>query len=104
MTIRGLRRLRCGQEAHARARHLRDGAFDSFADIVELQVEKDVFAEREQLTDEVHTGGGVEFHAHFVEARGRTDAIDESAGFGGGFDVECDDDGVMGQVSPPSVV
>jgi len=32
-------------------------------DVVELQIEENVFALPQQLADEIHAGGGVEFHA-----------------------------------------
>jgi len=46
----------------------------------------------EEFAHEVHAGGAVEFHAYFIKAG--ADLADQSAGFGGGLDIESNNDGI----------
>ena len=84
-----------GQKAHAGLRHLRDGARHGLRNVVHLQIEKDLLAFAEQLADDLHAGGGVQFQADLVEVDARADSGDQGAGGRGGFHVERDDDGVV---------
>src|SRR5579875_411739 len=84
-----------GEKFEAGAGDLADGAADGFADIVELHIEEDLLAAGAEFTGEGHTGGGVEFHADFVEANAVAEAFDQGKGFAGGLEIEGDDDGVV---------
>ena len=88
-----------GQEAHAGLRHLRHGSLDRLGNIVELEVEEDVFALCLKVSDDLHAGSSIQFHADFVEVHAHAELRDQGARFGGGFDIECDDDGVVSHIS-----
>ena len=64
-----------GQEIDAALRHAGDRARDGLRDVVELQVEEDPLARRKQLAHEVHSAGGEELQADFVERHPGTDAL-----------------------------
>ena len=81
-----------GEKADAAARHLRHGPLDGFADVVELHVQENVLALRDQLIDELHAGGGVQLHADFVKIDVRAQAPDQRAGFVGRGDIQRHDD------------
>jgi len=83
------------QEAHAGISHSCNRARDRFRDVVELQVEKNLVAVREQTADKIHTGGRVQLEPYLVKVDARSDATDERAGIGGGLYIERDNDRVV---------
>ena len=83
-----------GEEADTGARHLRHGPLHGFGNVVELQVEENVFAQPLQLAHEIHAGGGVEFHADFVEIDAVAKPRHQRARFRGRFHIQCDDNRV----------
>ncbi len=84
-----------GEQVDAEAGDLGGGSLHGFGDVVKLEIEEDFVAGVEEFVDEGDAGGGVEFHADFVESGGVPDGADEGAGFVRGGDVEGYDDGVV---------
>src|SRR5262249_37671741 len=82
-----------GEETYRSFGYLRHGSLHGFADIVELEVEKDLLAFGDELADEVHAGGAVKLHADLVEIDLGTDSAHKAARFFGRLHVESYDDG-----------
>ena len=80
------------QQFHACYRHLHGGAFDGLGNVVELEVEEDVFTLVDQLSYERHAFSCVEFHADLVKADTLSTSFDDGTRFGGGGHIERDDD------------
>jgi hypothetical protein len=58
---------------------------------VELQIEEDFCIERDDVANDLRTGGGEELRADLEHARDAVELVDEFEGSGGCFDVEGDD-------------
>src|SRR5260370_41778582 len=87
------------QEPDARGRHLRQGSLHRFADVVQLQIEKNLLAIRDQVAHERHSLGRVQLQTYFVEVDGAAEPRDESAGLLGVLEVERNNDRIAGHSS-----
>jgi len=86
------------EKSYARPRHLGHRAFDGFGDVVELEIEENIFALRQKLAHKLHACRGIKLHADLVEVGLRAEARHQAARFFGGFHVEGYDDAILGHI------
>lgn len=89
-----------GQKRHCAAlADLPRSSFYSFANIVELQVDKYFFPERSQLRNDFHSAARVQFHADLVEIYTVADVGDQPQGLRRTIYVQCNDEWIQGSTS-----
>ena len=82
---RGAHRLRIGvdgEECRAELRRLRGRPLDGVGNVMQLEVEKDLFARRRELGDERQAAAIGELHADLIECRAVADPLDEASRLG----------------------
>ncbi len=82
----------------AKPRHLRGGLFDSMADIVQFQVEKDFFAGAAEFVHQSKAAAIGEFHADLEEFDAVAQAFNHSSCSGEVWEIERDNEFVAGLV------
>ena len=84
-----------GEKPDVRFSHAGRRALHRLPYVVELQIEKNLLAVRDQLSNKVHPLGGVQLHAGFVEIHCAVQLPDQVAGLRCIWEVKSDDDRIV---------